>query len=200
MAIHMPTAPIRKPLATDDDWSAYAGTRMRVEDFLALDDAEETNLEYVDGLVLEKAVADRNHRNIVGELDYRFGGYKRIKGGEFGPEARVRLASGRYRKPDTAYWAAGTDASDDALPTVAVEVWSPGETMASQRAKCRMFLGAGVKSCWLINPKTRTVEVFEAGVDGRVLRAAAVLESGFLAGFSVPLPELFAVIEGSGRA
>ena len=90
--------------------------------------------------------------------------------------------------------------SDEAIPTVAVEVWSAGETMASQRAKCRMFLEAGVKSCWLINPKTRTVEVFEAGVDGRVLRGDAMVESAFLPGFSVPLSELFAVIEGSGRA
>jgi Uma2 family endonuclease len=63
------------------------------------------------------------------------------------------------------------------------------ETMASQRAKCRWFRAHGVDVCWLIDPASRTVEVFEGNRDG--VRADGVLESAFLPGLRIPLDELF---------
>ena len=112
MAIRKP-APPRHGRREPDDWFALVSRRISVEEFLALDDVEQTDLEYIDGLVVGKAVPDRNHRNIVGQFDGHFVLYQRSRGGEYGPEARVRVGPNRYRKPDTAYWAAGVDASDD---------------------------------------------------------------------------------------
>ena len=183
------------PERESDDWSSFCGSGMTVEEFLALDDAEETDLEYIDGVVTEKAVVTRSHGNIVGELSGHFWVHRKRTGGEFGPERRVRLASGRYLKPDLAYYAAGTQMGNDAIPTVAIEVRSRSETMASQRRKCRRYIEAGVPVVWLIDPVSRSVEVFTEGVDAEPLPSDGVLSASELPGFELALRELFAVID-----
>ena len=196
MAIRQPTAPPHKRAYPDsDDWSEFHGKAMSVEDFLALDDAEGTDLEYVDGIVIGKAVADRNHRNLVGRTDGYFFVYQQTHGGEYGPEGRVRLNTRRYRKPDTAFFAAGTPRGDEVTPTLAIEVWSPGETMRSQRDKCRMWREHGIAAVWLFDPRSRTGEVFDEQHDGEVFRAPHVLTTPHLPGFELPLAELFAVLD-----
>ena len=196
MAIRQPAAPQRKRAYPDsDDWSEFHGVAMSVEEFLALDDAEGTDLEYVDGIVIGKAVADRNHRNLVGRADGFFFLYQRLHGGEYGPEGRVRLNTMRYRKPDTAFYVAGSPQGNEVSPTLAIEVWSPGETMNAQRAKCRMWREHGIPVVWLFDPRTRTAEVFDADHDGDVFAAPHVLVTDQLPGFALPLAELFAVLD-----
>ena len=196
MAIRQPAAPQRKRAYPDsDDWSEFHGVAMSVEEFLALDDAEGTDLEYVDGIVIGKAVADRNHRNLVGVITGRFWQRTLEHGGEQGPEGRVRLTTRRYRKPDAAYYGPDVPKGDEVSPTVAVEVWSPGVTMNSQRAKCRMWREHGIPVVWLFDPRTRTAEVFDADHDGAVFGAPHVLTTAHLPGFALPLAELFAVLD-----
>jgi Uma2 family endonuclease len=180
------------PVRDSDDWSEYDGRAMSVEEFLALDDAEETDLEYIDGIVREKAVVDRAHGNLAGELAYHFALYRRQSGGEQGPERRVRLSNGRYVKPDIAYWAALAPKGNDTLPTLAVEIRSPSETVASQRLKCRMYIEAGVPEVWLIDPGSRTFYIFTPEIDAEPLDADGAVESPLLPGFHLPLGELFA--------
>jgi len=185
----------RRKHTTSDDWSEFDGVTMPVEAYLDLDDAEETDLEYYDGAAWEKGVVDRRHGVLVGEMDYHFGGHARGYGGEYGPERRVRLAPNVYRKPDTAYYSAGTPAGDNDIPTLVVEVRSPDETMANQRRKCLMFREHGVLVCWLIDPVSRTVEVFEGERAGERLPADGVLETSHLPGFSLAITELFAALD-----
>ncbi len=190
---------IRKPTPTKEikgEWSHLDGVAMSVEEFLHIDDTEESDLEYFDGVAWEKGVVDRRHGNLVGDLAYHFGGYKRTHGGEYGPERRVRLSPRRYFKADLAYYAAGSEMGNEVLPTVAVEVRSPDETMAAQRRKCRRYREVGVPVCWLIDPISRSVEVFEGELDGERLPADGVLSTPMLPGFELALRELFAVIAG----
>src|SRR5690606_27678708 len=125
----------------------YHGQPMSEAEFLALDDAEETDLEDVDGVAREKGVVDRNHGCIVHEIEGRLRLYRREAGGAAGPERRVRLPNGRYRKPDSMYWLPGVPSENDSIPSLAIEVRSPDETMASQRRKCREYREAGVLVC-----------------------------------------------------
>ena len=189
---------IRQPKPSerlDDDWSEYNGRPMTEEEFVALDDAEETDLEYYDGAAWEKGLVDRNHRILAGEFAYHFGLLRRAIGGEQGPEGRVRLTTGRRAKPDAAYWLPGIPSGNDSIPTVAVEVRSPDQTMASQRRKCRMYREAGVPVCWLVDPISRTAEVFEAELDGEPLPADGVLRSDVLPGFEISLADLWKAID-----
>jgi len=175
--------------------SRFHGARMTVAEYLALPEVK-PYLEYVDGVVLQKPMADSKPRRLVGEFDLRFGLYAREHGGDFGPEGRVRLPDREnYRLPDTAFWVAGTPSGDDTLPTVAVEVRSKDQTMNELRAKCRSFRDEGVLICWLIDPVRRIAEVFEGTRDADPVPQDGVLETSHMLGFSLPLAELFAVLD-----
>ncbi len=190
MAIRQP-----KPLKNAFPVSRYHGRRMTEAEFLALPE-EKPYLEYVDGVVLQKPMPNKPHSQLVKFIIIAIGLYERVRGGDSGPESRVRLHDGSgFRLPDTAYWAPGRVWSDDSLPSLAVEVRSPGQTMAELRRKCRSFRANGVDTCWLIDPVSRTAEVFEGDRDAEQLPADGSLESAVMPGFSLSLAELFAALD-----
>ena len=167
---------------------------MAEAEYLALPE-EKPYLELHDGWVVQKSMADADHGRLVGGITFSFELQVRSFGGDHGPERRVRLRSGRYHVPDAAIWATGLPHGNDTLPTVAVEVRSPDESIRSQRAKCRRYRESGVPVVWLVDPRTRTVEVFEGDQDGVVLRVGDTLATPHLPGFVLPLAELFSVLD-----
>lgn len=168
---------------------------MSEEEYLALPE-EKPYLEYVDGVVLQKPMPDDLHRRIIRILDFVLELYIRQYGGDAGPEGRVRLPDGRgYRLPDNAYWTPGRDSGKDSVPSIAFEVRSENQPLRALRDKCRTFRANGVDVCWLIDPYARTVEIFEGDRDAEQLPADGALETSVMPGFSVPLSELFAVLD-----
>jgi Uma2 family endonuclease len=165
---------------------------MSREAFLALPE-EKPALEYWDGVVRQKTMADAAHRRLTGRIDIQFGAFCETHGGDFGPEGRVRVGP-RFLVPDTAYWLPGIPSGDDTLPTVVVEVRSPDETMRTQRAKCRFYREAGVPVAWLVDPVSRTIEVFEGDVDGLVRPAGDVITTPLMPGFALDVDRLFSVL------
>ncbi len=124
-----------------DGPSRYNGKRMSEADYLALPEVK-PYLEYVDGVVRQKPMVNAAHRRIIFTIDMALGRYIETHGGDAGPEGRVRLDSGNYFLPDTAYWAPDRPSGDDSIPSVAVEVRSPGQPMPGLREKCRAFRAA----------------------------------------------------------
>ena len=167
---------------------------MTEREYLALPE-EKPYLEFVDGLIEEKPMPDGHHRRLSGEFTGVFWSYQKTAGGDLGPEGRVHLRAGLYRIPDTAYWAPGRPAGDDSLPSVAVEVRSPNQSLSDLREKCRAYREYGIDAVWLVDPLRRTVEVFEGAQDGTVLRVGDTLTSAAMPGFALPLAELFAVLD-----
>jgi len=195
MAVRQPRVRVEAPRRPP--WqSRYHGVRMTPEQYLALPE-EKPYLEYVDGMVVQKPMVNSAHAKLAALLAMQLGLYtRRVGGGHVGVEARTAVGSlPNYRLPDVTYWAPGRPSGDDSLPTLAVEVRSPGQTAAELRAKCRFFQRNGVDACWLVDPEARTVEVFEGGQDGGVLSESATLTSAHLSGFALPLRELFAVLD-----
>ncbi|MFN0148673.1 MAG: Uma2 family endonuclease, partial [Dehalococcoidia bacterium] len=76
----------------------------------------------------------------------------------------------------------------------AVEIRSPGQTIESQRERCRFYLTHGAEEAWLVIPETRTIEVFDGERDGTAYTSGTVPSSS-LAGFVVEVEALF---EGLG--
>ncbi len=168
---------------------------MREDEYLALPE-EKPYLEYIDGVVLQKPMPNKSHSRLVKLLILAIAAYEQKHGGDSGPEQRVALPDrSGYRIPDTAFWAPGRDNGDDSVPSLAVEVRSPGQTMAELRRKCRSFRANGVDVCWLVDPVSRTVEVFEGELDGAPLSADAALQTAVMPGFSLSLTDLFAVLD-----
>ena len=180
---------IRKPLPSPQK-SRYHGKRMSAREFLALPE-EKPYLEYIDGVVEQKPMVNANHGRTVGRLDGKFFVYVEKYGGDYGPERRTGPTDvGNYLLPDTAFWVAGTPSGDDTVPTVAVEVRSPNQSLTKLREKCLGYLRDGSAAAWLIDPEAKTVQVFEAGAT-RVLREGETLTCDALPDFSVELTWLF---------
>ncbi len=185
---------IRRPSPEPLPVSRFHGRRMSEAEYLALPE-EQPYLEYVQGEVLQKAMPNADHRRLIRALIVAIFRYQESHGGDSGPEGRVRLPDGSgYRLPDTAYWAPGVPSGDDTIPTLAVEVRSPGQALSSLREKCRAFRRNGVQVFWLFDPSTRTVEVFEGAIDGR-RHESPELTSSHLPDFTLELPALFATLD-----
>jgi Uma2 family endonuclease len=78
-------------------------------------------------------------------------------------------------------------------PDLAVEVLSPTDRMADALGKVAMYLDAGVKLVWLVDPATRTVGIFRPDAAPTTLREGDALDGGeVLPEFTVPVAEIFA--------
>ncbi len=174
--------------------------RMTEQSYLALPE-EKPYLEYIDGEAVAKSMPDMRHVDLCDEIQHRLRAYRDGHGGRSGPEARIEFCEGevvQFRLPDVSYWAAGRSrAGERAMlpPTLAVEVRSPDETATELRAKCWYCRNHGVDIAWLVDPDSRTVEIFEADREGVVLRNDDVVRSTRLPGFALQVNELFAVLD-----
>ncbi len=193
MAIRQPNSPHPKGPTRPRWQSKYHGVRMTPEQYLALPD-EKPYLEYVDGLVLQKPMPQEEHVELVAELIYQLKIWMKVHRGRIGPEARAKLGDlPNYRLPDLSYWKAGIPRGGEAPPTLAVEVRSREQTLAELQRKCEFLRVSGVEACWLIDPVSRTAQVFDARAEKG--RDAQVLSAECLPGFELPLVELFAVLD-----
>jgi len=168
---------------------------MTPEQFLALPE-EKPYLEYVHGMVLQKPMPNLRHGQLAAAFALELGLYVRQHRGHVGVEATTAVGPlPNYRLPDVTFWAPGRPSGDNSLPTLAVEVRSPSQTMAELREKCRYFRANGVDACWLIDPDARSAEIFEGDDDGKLIGPDGTLTAASLPGFALTLEVLFAVID-----
>ena len=81
-------------------------------------------------------------------------------------------------------------------PDLAVEVLSPSNTVREMDEKIDLYFGAGSRIVWIINPKRRTVSVYTAPLEVKILSERDTLEGGdVLPGFSYELSKLFAAVQ-----
>ena len=94
-------------------------------------------------------------------------------------EARTTFA-GRSYVPDVVFYrwerlVLGSDGvlADDFLiaPDLAVEIRSPGQSVAAQARRCRWYVAHGVRIALLVGPERETVQVFGPGLEPAELRA-----------------------------
>lgn len=173
--------------------------KLTVEDYLALPE-EKPYLEYICGEAVPKPTPDRKHIRLVLELSGYVLAYIRSNGGMGGPEGRSQFnddADPRFLLPDLSYWGPDRDPGDRILspPTLAIEVRSDDQTRKSLRDKCRYYRAHGVDVAWLVDPISRTVEVFDGGVDGRPVPDDGVLASAHLPGLTIPVADLWRAID-----
>ncbi len=77
-------------------------------------------------------------------------------------------------------------------PDLAVEVLSLSDRMADALAKIAMYLDAGVRLVWLVDPASQTVTIFRPDAVPMKLGAGETLDGGdVLPDFTVPVAEIF---------
>ncbi|MCP5097929.1 MAG: Uma2 family endonuclease [Chloroflexi bacterium] len=86
--------------------------------------------------------------------------------------------------PETGFWAIA--------PDLAAEIVSPNDRMSDIQDKVTDYLAAGVKLVWIVDPKTRTITVYQSLKNVQVLINEDVLDGqDVLPGFQLPLSKLF---------
>ena len=77
-------------------------------------------------------------------------------------------------------------------PDLAVEVLSPGESLAAIDKKLTAYFADETRLAWVINPKDQTVRVHHSAKRAKTLRAGDCLDGeDLLPGFTFPVAALF---------
>jgi Uma2 family endonuclease len=115
-----------------------------------------------------------------------------------GEAGALRLAPGLVRVPDVSFLAwerfpggvLPTDPIPALAPDLAVEILSRTNTPAEMERKVREYFEAGARLVWLVDPVSRTAEVYRGPQSCRVVAADGVLEGkDVLPGFQVSLAD-----------
>ncbi len=143
-----------------------------VEEFEQLPEFGE-RYELVDGRLIKKPMPTGRHALIADSIRDAIKAFDpKKKLGYSLQEASIRLGPNSSPIPDVSYWKAERNIKPDdqamPLPDLAVEVLSPSDVagpvaLKSAMVKVKKLVNAGVSIVWVVNPKTKTVEVYRAG-------------------------------------
>ncbi len=164
--------------------------------------------ELIDGTLVEKAMGVRESL-LAAYLIELIGPFIRANklGIRTGSDGTWEILSGLVRLPDFAFvsWdrLPGRRVPDepvpDVVPDLAVEVLSRKNTRAEMDRKRGEYFRAGVRVVWEIDPRRRTLRVYEAADRYTDLTEADTLAGDpVLPGFRFPLSDLFAELDRHG--
>ncbi len=184
--------------------SVHPSSRATLED-LAATHREGHFCELVDGMLVEKIMGYRESL-LAAVLIELLGAFVRIKqlGLVSGPDGFIQLFPALVRGPDVAFvsWQRlpnGRLPEGDypaIVPELVVEVISQGNTRAEMARRRREYFHAGVQLIWMVDPLRRTVAVYTSINDVTVVFEEQSLSGGaVLPGLTIPLPEVFAVLD-----
>src|SRR5262245_49941208 len=146
------------------------GTAREQDVIEALEAADKRLYELVDGVLVEKTMGTRESLLAVLILQ-RLTNYldRHDLGLVFGADGALRLMPGLVRIPDVSFvsWEQMPEGVPDTpiaglVPDLAVEVLSSSNTRGEIQRKLRDYFLAGVKLVWVVQPRTRTAESYEA--------------------------------------
>jgi Uma2 family endonuclease len=178
------------------------GTATEADVIAANNRRDRPSCELIDGVLVERAMGTKESlvASLIGHLLWTYLEANDI-GLALGADGMMKLWPGRVRIPDVAFisWdrlPAG-ELPDEAVaslaPDLAVEVLSEGNTAAEIALKLDDFFRAGTRLAWVIDPKTRTAEVYTSATAKKHVGPRGKLQGGdVLPGFSLSLMKLFA--------
>jgi Uma2 family endonuclease len=159
--------------------------------------------ELVRGELITMSPAGSEHGAVIMNLAVPLGHYIKANklGITFGAETGFKLASNpdTVRAPDISfvrseripetgipksYW--------PGAPDLAVEVLSPGDTIAEIEEKIAEWLDAGASAVWIVSPKLRTITLYRSSTDVETLTEKDELGGQeVVPGFSCKVAEIF---------
>jgi Uma2 family endonuclease len=122
-------------------------------------------------------------------------------GKTFNSSTGFNLPNGATRSPDASWvrldrWEALTSEEREAFPPLCpdfvVELRSPTDNLKKLQAKMQEYIEQGAQLGWLIDPKTKQVEIYRLGQDKEVLSQPTTLSGeDVLPGFVLDLRPVF---------
>jgi Uma2 family endonuclease len=183
-------------------WTAPEGT-FTIEEFQRLP-LEGRRWELLDGVVVQMVPHGMDTSALTASITFAIGRHVRkfnlgvVHGAGCGfrswpGKETVRVTDASF----TRYDRLPTDRSPHDFPhwapDLTVEVFSPFERMATVIGRVAMFLQAGTRQVWLVNPNSQIVTIFYPEAPLTSLGADDTLDGGdVLPGFSISVAEIFA--------
>ncbi len=161
--------------------------------------------ELVEGVLVEKAMG-LAESFLAMRLGYLLNVYlaKHNLGLVVGADGALRLWPGLVRIPDVSFisWDQLPNRKipkkpiPDLYPNLAVEVLSRKNTKAEIERKLHEYFRSGTRLAWVVDPRKRTVAVYTAPDQSRLVTEQESLDGGeVLPGLTLPLSKLFADLE-----
>ena len=183
-------------------WPPRTGATLTLDEYERLPEEDGYRQELTAGRLVREPRPGARHGVIVGNLFRELDSFVRERDlGRVVIETGFLLAEvpPTVRGPDIAFISAerlpaGPVPEDfwRLAPDLAVEVVSPSDSAAGIQEKVLQYLDAGTETVWVVQPRTRTVEIWRAGADVRVIREEEALEGGdALPGWRFALKSLF---------
>jgi Uma2 family endonuclease len=177
---------------------------MTLEEFLELPE-EKPYLEYIDGRIEAKVSPQKKHSLLTARLLKHLNDYAEpARLGFAFPELRCTFA-GRSIVPDVVFLLNEHIEIDENgwpldptpwPPDLHVEIISPKQGVRKARGKLRHSTSHGCALGWLIDPETKTIDVFHPGRRAERMAPDGVLEGEpVLPGFRLGVSEVFGWLE-----
>src|SRR6476619_7838667 len=132
------------------------GTQISVEEYLHT--AYRPDCDYVDGVVEERNLGERDHSWIQGKLVAFFLARFKEPGIAALPEWRFQTKPTRFRIPDVVVTRGKPD--EQILtkpPLLCIEILSPEDRVSRTNARIKEYLDFGVPAVWLVDPEEKKV-------------------------------------------
>jgi len=136
-----------------------AGTQISVEEYLHT--VYRPDCDYVDGVVEERNLGERDHSWIQGKLVVFFLGRFKESGIAALPEWRFQTKPTRFRIPDVVVTRGKPD--EQILtkpPLLCIEIVSPEDRVSRTNSRIQEYLDFGVPVVWLVDPAERRIWVY----------------------------------------
>lgn len=145
--------------------------------------------DWVDGELKERNVGEQEHASVQGFLTEMLRRNGKAWGVRAYPEFRVQTSAEHYRVADVCVTLRSTPFEVIAVtpPLLCVEILSKDDRMTEMQAKIEDYLGMGVRTVWVIDPRRR--KAFNTDVRGLALPVDELTVRGTDIRFS--LPEVF---------
>jgi Uma2 family endonuclease len=175
------------------------------EDYVSWDD--DTRYELVDGVAYAMTSPNLDHQSVSGELHFQL--YNFLKGKKckvFAAPVDLRLEADTRDdvvfQPDLIVVCDKSKIADGkackGAPDIIIEITSPSTARRDKILKFNRYLNAGVKEYWIVDPETKSVNVFVLKNGEYVSYAYGdtdILLSHVLKGCKINLSEVFATME-----
>jgi len=136
-----------------------AGTQISVEEYLHT--AYHPDCDYVDGVVEERNLGERDHSWIQLRLGAFFLNHFNETGIVGLPEWRFQIRATRFRIPDLVITRGKPEEQIlTKIPLACVEILSPEDTVSRTNTRVQEYLDFGVPVVWVVDPKERKVWIY----------------------------------------
>lgn len=175
-------------------------TLLTADELEQMPDDDSVQIELDEGELITMPPAGMDHGNCGAQIAALLHNYvkKHRLGRVYNADTGFRLSNDTVRAPDVSFVRQQRVATvhnrgfGKGAPDLAVEVFSPSDSVRQLMRKVKQYLAAGCHTVWIVYPDRQEIQVLDAAGTDRSLPMGDTIEAPeLLPGFSVPVAQFF---------